>query len=64
MPTTPDGLHYLDDPRELQALIQNWGPQAAPECIVHGSIVEVRYLGKSCYASREAVLATGFHLPV
>ena len=25
MPTTPEGIHYLDDPRELLAIFRNWG---------------------------------------
>jgi hypothetical protein len=25
MPTSPEGIHYLDDGRELLAILRNWG---------------------------------------
>lgn len=53
MPTTPDGIHYLDDPRELLAMFRNWGKLSqtrydGPVQLFHSPS------GKSLYASQQA----------
>lgn len=57
MPTTPDGVHYLDDPRELLAIFRAWGRRLAILHIELDGPVQVFLSdppGKTCYASAEA----------
>ena len=59
MPTTSDGLHYLDDPRELLALINNWTEK--PEFVdLEGPVKLLKTANKFCYASLEAIKQAGF----
>ena len=57
MPTTPDGIHYLDDPRELLAIFRTWGLRVAILQIELDGLAQVFTTdppGKTCYASAEA----------
>ena len=60
MPTTPQGVHYLDDPRELLAIFRSWGRRAAILHIELDGAAQVFISeppGKTCYASAEAFAA-------